>query len=173
MFEWLWKQLVGGGATAKDASKKGGAVKTKVAAKKAKPTAAKAKKTSGSSSLTAIRSGNTRPNSSSAVARKSKNGGTAVATKNSFDTMYDKLKTYKESNGHCSVPSNDDDKALVNFVRRVRTQYKKVKGWEAINGKQKKGNESPFSLTKDQIKKLESIDFEWEAKRGRKLKGSH
>lgn len=171
MFEWLWKRL-GGGTKEESDSKKAPKTK-KVTATKAKPTAAKAKKSSktttpSSSSLTSVRTSNTRPSSSSnAVNRKAKKGTTA---RSSFDDMYDKLKAYKQANGHCSVPSSyEDDKTLANFVRRVRTQYKKIK-----EGKKSKGDTgSSVTLTKDQIKKLESIDFEWEAKRGRKAKGVH
>ena len=96
-----------------------------------------------------------------------------------WDAMFNRLKEYKESNGHCLVPKRcKEDPKLGTWVDTQRVQYKKMKKKLASQGIIYQGpnqmagsikNETPAILAKpvigrltdDRINRLENLGFVW------------
>jgi hypothetical protein len=69
-----------------------------------------------------------------------------------FDQRVQELKAYRDTNGHCRVPTlYKPNKALGHWVSKVRTQYT----W--------RGQGKKTSLTDARIWDLDSLGFVWEA----------
>ena len=85
--------------------------------------------------------------------KTAKNAGTGRSPSDSRDfwlTRYEELVAYKIEKGDCDVPRRSKKNPLLSaWVRNQRAQYKLLKG----------GNKS--SMTKERLKKLESIGFDW------------
>lgn len=62
----------------------------------------------------------------------------------------DTLTKYRAEFGNCNVPSNFRDKKLATWVKCQRRQYK-------LHWAQR-----PSAMTRDRIRELESVGFEWE-----------
>jgi hypothetical protein len=72
-----------------------------------------------------------------------------------FDQRVQELKAYRDTNGHCGVPTRyEPNKALGCWVNKVRTQYK----W--------RGQGKKTSLTDARISKLENLGFVWNGNEG-------
>jgi hypothetical protein len=184
--------LAGGSATKEEGVATAAIKKNKkeVTATKAKPTVAKNKSVAAGSTLTAVRTGNTRP----VVPKKKlgkKTGATTTTTttistgKNapprdgcdSFPDMLERLANYKAKHGNCRVPLKyAADPALAAFVKKMRRQYKAVIKVSLSGGaaetdpvSDESSTTTPVSssLTIDQIRQLDQLDFVWEGKRGR------
>ena len=75
-------------------------------------------------------------------------------TRIGWEVYFEKLVQFKESHGHCQVPSNytvDNDVNLGNWVNNQRTQYKNFLA----------GKYSP--MTQERIDALETLGFDWGA----------
>jgi hypothetical protein len=69
-----------------------------------------------------------------------------------WSCKYDELDEFRQTHGHCTVPSNTLEwRDLKNWVGYQRLRYKNV-------------NDKYKALTLDQIARLESIDFRWSPK---------
>jgi len=60
-----------------------------------------------------------------------------------WESMFETLKKYKNEHGDCNVPRDWEEPKLVNWISTQRTRYRNK------------------NITKDQIKRLEDIGFEW------------
>jgi hypothetical protein len=176
------KALAGGSATKEEGVVAAANKKNKeVTAIKAKPTVAKNKSVTAGSTLTAVRTGNTRP----VVPKKKLSKKTGVTTTTttstgndstpSFPEMLERLANYKAKHGNCRVPLKyAADPALAAFVKKMRRQYKAVikvssSGAETdpVSDESSTTTSMSSSLTIDQIRQLDQLDFVWEGKRGR------
>ena len=72
-----------------------------------------------------------------------------------WDSIYDKLKAYKEKHGHCKVPkSYVQDKELANWASKQREQYMLYQDVETRKSRKCK-------LTSEKVAKLDAIGFQW------------
>ena len=76
-----------------------------------------------------------------------------------WNSLFERLKAFKESHGHCNVPSKyPEDKRLGSWVTDCRTEHRYL--WE---GKK-------TTMTTERIHKLLSLGFQWEVQKHKCLK---
>lgn len=80
-----------------------------------------------------------------------------------WETMYEKLVTYKARTGHCLVPKRyAEDPKLGTWVETQRVQYKRLERTEDEGGREIVHPNK--RLTAERLQKLEALDFTWVAK---------
>ncbi|KAG7356875.1 helicase domain protein [Nitzschia inconspicua] len=94
-----------------------------------------------------------------------------------WDSMFDRLKAFKEVNGHCIVPKRyPADARLGTWVHTQRIQYRKLTAGtkketlteEEVNMMNSCGEETAYRLTDERRARLESLGFVWNMKEGEK-----
>lgn len=95
-----------------------------------------------------------------ATAHKQKKKSTPKI-KVSFDDSFEKLKLYRDFNGHCNVPQLEGK--LGRFVRHQRQLMTERRKQQSGDWAQRANNtRATNTLTDERIERLESIDFVWD-----------
>lgn len=79
-----------------------------------------------------------------------------------FDTIFERLKEFKEVNGHCNVQKSYSDQQLANFVRGIR-ERKSTLARSGVEFEELGPDEQPLTrtVTRERYDKLNSIGFQW------------